>query len=49
VGTHVKSTVLVAVALTMAILLAVSFLIATETRSGGELLSRDPVTTIREK
>jgi hypothetical protein len=36
-ATHVKSTVLVAVALTVAILLAVSFLIATGTRGGGAL------------
>jgi len=36
-GAHVKSTVLVAVALTVAILLAVSFLIATGTRGGGAL------------
>jgi hypothetical protein len=37
---RIKSTVLVAVALTVAILLAVSFLIATETR--GEGASRPP-------
>jgi hypothetical protein len=48
-GALVKSTVLVAVALSMAILLAVSFLIAAGTRGGDAWLSRDPVTTSREK
>jgi hypothetical protein len=36
-GAHFKSTVLVAVALTVATLLAVSLLIATGTRGGGAL------------
>jgi hypothetical protein len=42
---HVKSTVVVAVALTVATLLAVSLLIATGTRGGGALrpLSETPV------